>query len=124
MFWEYLLLEKNNPGYGTERWAYLNPWVMLLKTTNCYHLDDRFTAYSYGDSRVRNNVFSISDKKNDISNVVSRIVNFRDNYELPLSSIALKNLDERDYRLTDDTRIYEVIPGFTYCDVDRVGVGK
>lgn len=124
MFWEYLLLEKNNPGYGTERWAYLNPWVMLIKTTNCYHLDDRFTAYSYGDSRVRNNVFSMSDKKNYISNVVSRIVNFRDNYELPLSSIALKNLDERDYRLTDDTRIYEVIPGFTYCDVDRVGVGK
>ena len=124
MFWQFLLSDKENPGYGTERWAYLNPWVMLLKTTNCYDLNDNYVAYAYGDARVRNNVFSSSSKSNDVSNAAARLIVIRDNFDLTLSQIGLAELENRDYRLTDDTMIYQVIPGFRYCNVERVGIGK
>ena len=124
MFWQFLLSDKENPGNGTERWAYLNPWVMLLKTTNCYDLNDNYVAYAYGDARVRNNVFSSSSKSNDVSNAAARLIVIRDNFDLTLSQISLADLENRDYRLTDDTMIYQVIPGFRYCNVERVGIGK
>ena len=97
---------------------------MLLKTTNCYDLNDNYVAYAYGDARVRNNVFSSSSKSNDVSNAAARLIVIRDNFDLTLSQIGLADLENRDYRLTDYTMIYQVIPGFRYCNVERVGIGK
>ena len=123
MHWQYLLSEAENPGYGTKAWAYLNAWVMVLKTTNCYDLEDHFVAYAYGDARIRNNVF-VTTMQNELSKTVARLITVRDNVNLRLEQVGLRNYEEGDYSLTEDSKIYRAIPGFDYCDVDRVGVGK
>ena len=35
--------------------------------------------------------------------------------------IGFKDFENRDYTISEDSRIYHDIPGFKYCDVKNVG---
>ena len=112
----------NYPPYATTSWYMRYPWVMLIKTTNVYDFNDRFVGYAYGDALLRNNVFRLLAGTNDISKDPARLVTIRDNkIYTNIDVIGFKDFENRDYTISEDSRIYHDIPGFKYCDVKNVG---
>ena len=113
------------PAYGTKTWAYRNAWVMVMKTTNVPDLDDNYVPYAYGTLKVRNNILASSAGKAvrnyEISNNPGRLGVFRNNITMTAEEIGLADFSGGDYRLSEDSPIYRLIPGFRSFDTSLVG---
>lgn len=120
--WIWFYLPSFNPSFGTEKWAFSYPWTSLIKTTNVYDVNDRFVPYAYGDSKIRQNALCPGTANVGATKTFTRIADLRDNvaYEL-VSDFGFVDYDGGDYRIADDAKLYEKLPGFKPCDAANVG---
>ena len=85
-------------------------------------MNDRFVPYAYGDSKIRQNALCPGTANVGASKTFTRIADLRDNvaYEL-VSDFGFVDYDGGDYRIADDAKLYEKLPGFKPCDAANVG---
>lgn len=118
--WKLPVLNTKLSGYGTEIWSIFAPKLAIIKTTNVVDLEDNFVPHAYGDSRIRNNVFCTA-RSPEISNNITRLAVIRDNADLALDSIAFADFNGGDYTLTENSKVFQAIPGFHAMDFSKVG---
>ena len=119
ILWDNIFSE---PAFGTEGWAYHYPRTHFYKTTTVQDRNDRFVSYATACSVVRNNVITPSTNKIVRPLDIEKFVVMRENINFDsIEMLGFVDPENGDFTITEDSVIYQAIPGFKAYDFSQFG---